>query len=78
MNDNVVERRQAMIGDILCVQIPPGEKVFETKEGQEPRLLGTVYDGHPVVNVAAQTCYLSTNDFLAAEAVLPKPKEFLH
>lgn len=68
----VVERRQAMIGEVLCVQMPPGEKVFDLREGHEPKLLGIVYDGHPVIN--GQTCYLSTNDFLAAEAVLPKER----
>lgn len=70
-NEKIVERRQAMIGDVLCVQVPPGEKIFDISSGVEV-LLGTVYDGHPVINAGAQTCYLSTNDFNAAEAVLPK------
>jgi hypothetical protein len=74
MSVKVVERRQAMIGDVLCVQIPPGEKVFDIS-GPEPKLLGIVYDGHPVIN--GNTCYLSTDDFNAAEAVLPKPPEML-
>ena len=71
-NDKVVARRQAMIGDILCVQVPPGEKIFDIHDGVE-KLLGIVMDGAPVINIPAKTCYLSTDDFLRAEAVLPKP-----
>ena len=64
----VVKRRQAMIGEVLCVEVPPGEKIFDLIT---ERLLGIVMNGAPVI--VGQTCYLSTDDFRAAEAVLPKP-----
>lgn len=66
----VKERRQAMVGDVLIVQVDPGSKIFDLS-GETEKLLGIVGDGLPVIN--GQTCYLSTNDFLAAEAALEKP-----
>jgi hypothetical protein len=71
----VKARRQAMIGEILCVQCDPGDKIFDL---YTEKLLGIVMDRHPVINYPAKTCYLSTNDFLAAEAALPKPTQLKH
>lgn len=67
----VVERPQAMIGNMLAVCVEPGTKIFDMAE----QLLGVVEDRKPVVNHPAKTVYLSTNDYEAAKRVLPpRPK----
>ena len=72
MSSEVKARRQAMIDDVLCVQVEPGTKIFDLSVTPE-KLLGVVGNGLPVINHKANTCYLSTDDFNAAERALPKP-----
>lgn len=62
----VKERRQAMIGNILVVEVEPGSKIFDVVT---EKLLGIVEDRKPVVN--GMTTYLSTNDYEAAKRALP-------
>jgi hypothetical protein len=69
----VVARRQAMIGNILCIQVEPGTKVFDG----DAKYAGTVWNKRPV-KLGTHAIYLSTDDFLAAEAALPKPKRIIH
>lgn len=59
-------RRQAMIGNILVVEVEPGTKVFDALT---EKLLGVVEDRKPVYN--GKTTYLSTNDYEAAKRALP-------
>lgn len=66
-------RRQAMIGNILCIQVDPGTKVFDG----EAKYVGTVWNKRPV-KLGTHAIYLSTDDFNAAEAALPKPKRIIH
>lgn len=69
-NQPVKERRVAMIGKVMCVQCDPGDKIFDL---ENEKLLGIVMDRVPVINHKTNTVYLSHDDWLAAEAALPKP-----
>lgn len=69
----VQERRQAMVCGILCIQVEPGSRIFDG----DARYVGTVWDKHPV-RLGENVIYLSTDDFNAAEAALPKPKRIIH
>lgn len=66
----IKQRRMAMIGKVLAIQVEPGTKVFHPATGD---LLGIVGDRQPVMNYDDNAVYLSTDDWLAAEAALPKP-----
>lgn len=72
MSDNesekVVARRMAMIGKVLAIQVPPGTQIFCPHTGNR---LGIVADRLPVYNMQYNSVYLSTDDWLAAEATLP-------
>ena len=68
MTDTIKERRMALIGEVLCIAMPPGEKVFNLYTGE---LIGIVMSGVPVVNIEARTAYLSNDDYDAAKAALP-------
>lgn len=63
-------RRMAMIGKVLAIQVEPGTEVFHPGTGER---LGIVGDRSPVMNYDDNAVYLSTDDWLAAEAALPKP-----
>jgi hypothetical protein len=65
----IKERRMAMIGKVLAVQVEPGTKIFCPRTGD---LLGIVADRQPVINHDDNAAYLSTDDWNAAEAALPK------
>lgn len=66
-------RRMAMIGKVLAIQVEPGTQIYHPATGD---LLGTVGDRQPVYNIPDGAVYLSTDDWLAAEAALPKaPKK---
>ncbi len=69
----VKPRRQAMIGNILCIQVDPGSKIFDGNA----KYVGTVWNKRPV-KLGDHAIYLSTDDFNAAEAALPKPKRIIH
>jgi hypothetical protein len=67
VSDNpVVQRPTAFFGGVMLVSVPPGEKIFDLS-GSQPKLLGVVGNGLPVVNEDAKTCYLSTDDYNAAK-----------
>lgn len=66
----IKQRRMAMIGKVLAIQVEPGTKIFHP---QTEALLGIVGDRMPVINFQDNAVYLSTDDWLAAEATLPKP-----
>lgn len=63
-------RRMAMIGKVLAIQVEPGTEIFHPTTGER---LGIVGDRQPVMNYDDNAVYLSTDDWLAAEAALPKP-----
>jgi hypothetical protein len=72
----VKQRRVAMIGKVMAIQVEPGTKIFHPRTEQ---LLGIVADRQPVYNHDDGAVYLSTDDWLAAEAALPKkPKPVKH
>lgn len=64
----IKQRRMAMIGKVLAIQVEPGTKVFHPGTG---KLLGIVGDRQPVYNMDDNAVYLSTDDWLAAKAALP-------
>lgn len=72
----IKQRRMAMIGKVLAIQVEPGTKIFHPHTEQ---LLGIVGDRQPVINHDDNAVYLSTDDWLAAKAALPeKPKPVKH
>jgi hypothetical protein len=72
----IKQRRMAQIGKVLAIQVEPGTKIFHPHTEQ---LLGIVYDRHPVINHDDNAVYLSTDDWLAAQAALPAaPKPVKH
>lgn len=72
----IKQRRMAMIGKVLAIQVEPGTKIFHPVT---EKLLGIVGDRQPVANHDDKAIYLSTDDWNAAQAALPAaPKKPLH
>ena len=67
-NEVVQTRRMAVVGTILAIQVPPGTKIFDSTG---VTCLGIVMDGHPIPNYKDRSVYLSTDDWLAAQAAIP-------
>jgi hypothetical protein len=65
-------RRMAMIGKVLAIQVEPGTEIFHPRTGDR---LGIVGDRQPVYNYDDNAVYLSTDDWLAAKAALPKAEK---
>lgn len=66
----IKQRRMAMIGKVLAIQVEPGTQIFHPGTGER---LGIVGDRQPVYNHDDNAVYLSTDDWLAAKAALPEP-----
>lgn len=72
----IKKRRTALIGKVLAIQVEPGTKIFHPVTEE---LLGIVGDRHPVIMHEESAIYLSTDDWLAAQAALPAaPKPVKH
>jgi hypothetical protein len=72
----IKQRRMAMIGKVLAIQVEPGTKIFHPLT---EKLLGIVADRQPVINHDDNAVYLSTDDWNAAQAALPAaPKPVKH
>lgn len=72
----IKQRRMAMIGKVLAIQVEPGTKIFHP---HTEALLGIVGDRMPVYNMDDNAVYLSTDDWNAAKDALPAaPKPVKH